>query len=891
MTSSGAKWDLQWSPTDPDVFVALNTDRYDMNLYTVESDLLSSSQSQIQLISQDSNMYARLQASKTDLYVSTKSDLQLIRCFCWCPKQSSDDILAVGLSSGKVILTAFLVDPTSSQMGLVGTEFPVKHNKMCTSLAWNTVEPKLLAAGFDRYRTDYCMAVYDVSVQITGTGSTTSSEKSRFVSNNTPQSAFRPVSEMVQAEALNSMAWLPHQPQCIVAGVSNKNLRIFDIRDTTSYKSATATKAVYGLTADPVVEYRLASYYESQVHIWDRRHFDKPVLTITEPRPIVKLAWSPSRYGLLASLARDSSVVKLYNVQHVDSEVEHTERHLQPSRAREVSMFAWHPTCENRVLTVTPTGTFRDVTIQDRISLTVSPQSTCMLASGRNLLLVTPAKSHQVKDISAQMKQRAIDGYGLQKLLIKNGDLVGDSEEEVQLQKFWRWLDRIMALQKEDRATSKGWIKSYGVKSLIKCEDGLKSVIESIDWKGVDWYSESNVFRSKERACALQLCGWEFDQDEQAFQLFILRLEKDNEYERAAAICVFQLRIRQAIDILNRGAKDTTYNGYVNLNGIAMALSGFTQQRNTLWCEMCSTLRQNLQHPYLQAMFGFLTADGDTYDVVLKEPGLSMEDRIAFACLFLNDQQLPSFIEELMNGVIQTGNLEGMLLAGLTKDGVELLQSYVDRTADVQTTSWVAVRTLPSELCKDRRVMHWIESYRSLLDIWRLWHQRARFDVYYHQGNVKIPPQQQIFVNCHFCQNAISPTVLAQRSLHNIPHRGVPMHQRVKASTCYKCRKPLPRCALCLMNMGTLSGLKSIHPQDRHDNAAKNALNTDPHDESKQTDFKQWFTWCQSCRHGGHACHLMDWFKEHPECPVTGCVCKCMLMDTVGTVSSTESVT
>ncbi len=99
--------------------------------------------------------------------------------------------------------------------------------------------------------------------------------------------------------------------------------------------------------------------------------------------------------------------------------------------------------------------------------------------------------------------------------------------------------------------------------------------------------------------------------------MFDTRLEKDNEFERAAAICVFQLRIRQAIDVLNRGAKETTYNGYLNLNGIAMALSGFTQQRNTLWCEMCSALRQNLQHPYLQAMFGFLTADGDTYDVVL----------------------------------------------------------------------------------------------------------------------------------------------------------------------------------------------------------------------------------------------------------------------------------
>ena len=52
---------------------------------------------------------------------------------------------------------------------------------------------------------------------------------------------------------------------------------------------------------------------------------------------------------------------------------------------------------------------------------------------------------------------------------------------------------------------------------------------------------------------------------------------------------------------------------------------------------------------------------------------------MAFACLFLNDQQLPAFIEELMFDAIQNGILEGMLLAGLTKDGVELLQSYVDR--------------------------------------------------------------------------------------------------------------------------------------------------------------------------------------------------------------------
>lgn len=36
----------------------------------------------------------------------------------------------------------------------------------------------------------------------------------------------------------------------------------------------------------------------------------------------------------------------------------------------------------------------------------------------------------------------------------------------------------------------------------------------------------------------------------------------------------------------------------------------------------------------------------------------------------------------------EAGNLEGILLTGLTKDGVDLMESYVDRTGDVQTASY-----------------------------------------------------------------------------------------------------------------------------------------------------------------------------------------------------------
>ena len=32
--------------------------------------------------------------------------------------------------------------------------------------------------------------------------------------------------------------------------------------------------------------------------------------------------------------------------------------------------------------------------------------------------------------------------------------------------------------------------------------------------------------------------------------------------------------------------------------------------------------------------------------------------------------------------------------------------------------------------------------------------------------------------------------------------------------------------------------------------------------------FGQWFTWCQSCHHGGHAFHIAEWFRYACACHV-----------------------
>src|SRR4051794_31342207 len=79
-------------------------------------------------------------------------------------------------------------------------------------------------------------------------------------------------------------------------------------------------------------------------------------------------------------------------------------------------------------------------------------------------------------------------------------------------------------------------------------------------------------------------------------------------------------------------------------------------------------------------------------------------------------------------------------------------------------------------------------------------------------------------------------------------------------------------------------------------------------DDSSAHPFSQWFTWCQACRHGGHAhhitevrvtCHVLSastnpgcpslrtqWFKTRVECPVTDCQCHCMSLDTHSTLSA-----
>ncbi|KAJ2777139.1 hypothetical protein GGI15_004608 [Coemansia interrupta] len=79
---------------------------------------------------------------------------------------------------------------------------------------------------------------------------------------------------------------------------------------------------------------------------------------------------------------------------------------------------------------------------------------------------------------------------------------------------------------------------------------------------------------------------------------------------------------------------------------------------------------------------------------------------------------------------------------------------------------------------------------------------------------------------------------------------------RLLYTICPKCGNSLPRCVVCRMTLGT--------PVVGAGASAEECV-------ALGGDFAQWFSWCQTCGHGGHVSHMQAWFATHEKCPIPGC--------------------
>jgi len=297
-----------------------------------------------------------------------------------------------------------------------------------------------------------------------------------------------------------------------------------------------------------------------------------------------------------------------------------------------------------------------------------------------------------------------------------------------------------------------------------------------------------------------------------------------------------------------------------------MALSGY-KEGTDLWKAECSSISSQLSDPYIQAMFKFLALEPENpsfSEICSSECKISLLDKIAFACRFLNYEDLIKFLETTQEEVIRKGDIEGIVLTGIDSTGkcIQLLQNYLNKTGDIQT-----VACLMAQVAKRKvnlpQLDQWINLYRNLLNQWQMWFERAKFDVDRVPNN-ETPPQPHVYVTCRFCNASI--TLGRDIVRRRLPEKVTTTADAKRQVTiCPQCSNALPRCAICLLPF-------SCTPFDPRN--ISTGIDT-YFWASSQTSFDNWFSWCQTCKHGGHVGHLQEWFKTHRGCPVADCDCQC----------------
>lgn len=150
----------------------------------------------------------------------------------------------------------------------------------------------------------------------------------------------------------------------------------------------------------------------------------------------------------------------------------------------------------------------------------------------------------------------------------------------------------------------------------------------------------------------------------------------------------------------------------------------------------------------------------------------------------------------------------------------------------------------------------------------------------------------QVYISCAYCGSNVSRSATNVNVVQNPLARRQDQARRKNLSSqvCQTCRRPLPRCSVCLITMGSITGWKlSMFFSACHDGSINfvadwQTLDLKGHQSKSKTNhasdaFSYFFTWCQTCRHGGHAIHLNTWFEDNNECPVFDCSCNCVEVD------------
>ena len=380
----------------------------------------------------------------------------------------------------------------------------------------------------------------------------------------------------------------------------------------------------------------------------------------------------------------------------------------------------------------------------------------------------------------------------------------------------------------------------------------------------------------------MRVCEWgrtSIDSEWKDYMKIPTSEKTSSSFTRGAARALFEGDITEAVSILKAAGSE-----YPELLFVSLALQLMKRGDQSLAKEQLDfdDAVASKTDPYLRAISSLIATNN--WETIANQESLPLRERTYIALRNFDDDKLTEWLDDELKKAIETGDIEGIVLTGITDNLVDIFAKYIEKFNDIQTATLVLSICSPRYI-NDYRCTVWRNAYRAYLQRHKAFLQRTKFEVESTKKSklrgvptIK-PPSRQIALRCVYCDaeyeltsktrgvgggssnitggggSSTAPATQTQPG-HNInPLMATSIHAGV---SCPNCGRHLPRCVVCLEVVG-------IPRSDKPE------LSPDP-----QVRLAAKFpTFCLKCDHVLHLDHARQWFARHAECPVPECRCRC----------------
>lgn len=531
-----------------------------------------------------------------------------------------------------------------------------------------------------------------------------------------------------------------------------------------------------------------------------------------------------------------------------------------------------------------------------------------------------------VPDISDALKlltihrRRCEEGYSLDAQ--KNMKLVGHDHW---LFDMWETIQRFDDMTLKDGMYFGGldlsflgvyavWTSDFGTRNRFhnredfgghEFDDTIESIVHR---KRYPPFKGHETKRAAARQLCLAICGWTFSKD--VLRGGCNKLMDQGQYYRAIVIAVMRGFKDLAQLILKESIQKKAISN-IGLGAVIACEVVSAEQR-----EMCSWMAEETDDPYLKALLAYFV-HGD-WKVVCDMPIIPLSDRLGCAIKYLDDSRLDEFIKLQTSYSCISGNIEGLVLTGLTDRAVDLFARYISRHNDLQTAVLALSFSCPVFVA-DARFDAWRDTYLLQMQAWRAFHPRALYVASHtRRSAARAPPgdrfgdtpSRPVTLRCSHCLSVLAPHTLKKG--HNsaqllspggiVPNSAAQLidasaklpgeldHRASTRSglTCPRCARAMPHCGICglLLGMADPASVRAVsiksHLHSPNTHATNNgtgggttgSMMTNLMNDHVDPIAAQ-ALYCMQCLHVFHGHHAREWFARQRVCPVPECECMC----------------